>query len=106
MDWLKLKSGSDVRGVACGENAVITGEVASALGMAFARRLADEKGKTPAEVTIALGRDSRITGASCWRPQRMGSAEPARGCWTSACAPRRPCSCRSLRPVFSRTDPL
>lgn len=63
MDWLKLKSGSDVRGVACGENAVITGEVASALGMAFARRLADEKGKTPAEVTIALGRDSRITGA-------------------------------------------
>ena len=62
MDWLKMKSGSDVRGRACGEGAVITPAVASALGMAFAQALAAQKGKDVSGITIALGRDSRITG--------------------------------------------
>ena len=34
MDWMKLKSGSDVRGVAVGENAPLTEHVAMCLGMA------------------------------------------------------------------------
>ena len=62
MDWKKLLSGSDVRGKACGEDAVITEEVARALGMAFAQRLAAEKNKPVGEITVALGRDSRISG--------------------------------------------
>lgn len=62
MDWLKLKSGSDVRGTAVGENAVITPHVASCLGMAFARYVAEKKHKNVTQVTIALGRDSRISG--------------------------------------------
>ena len=62
MDWLKLKSGSDVRGKACGENAVITGAVARALGMAFVHKLEKETGKCPEKIAVALGRDSRITG--------------------------------------------
>lgn len=62
MDWMKLKSGSDVRGIACGAEAVITQEVARALGMAFANKIAREKGCPTASLTIALGRDSRITG--------------------------------------------
>ena len=61
-DWIRLKSGSDVRGVACGEKAVITGEVAAALGMAFVRRLARDLKKSESEITVALGRDSRVTG--------------------------------------------
>ena len=36
MDWMKLKSGSDVRGTAVGENATLTPHVAMCLGMAFA----------------------------------------------------------------------
>ena len=62
MDWKKLKSGSDVRGKAVGEDAVITCAVARALGMAFARRIAEQKGRATSDITIALGRDSRITG--------------------------------------------
>lgn len=62
MDWISLKSGSDVRGKACGENALITPDVARALGMAFAEKLAAEKGKKTEEIYVAIGRDSRITG--------------------------------------------
>ena len=45
MDWMSLKSGSDVRGKAVGEGAVITEEVARALGMAFVHRISKEKNK-------------------------------------------------------------
>ena len=62
MDWIKLKSGSDVRGTACGEHAVITGQVARALGMAFVEKLSRETGKPVSGIRVALGRDSRITG--------------------------------------------
>ena len=62
MSWQALKSGSDVRGRAVGEDAVITNHIAAALGMAFARRLSRDLDKPVEEITIALGRDSRITG--------------------------------------------
>ena len=62
MDWMKLKSGSDVRGVAVGEDAVLTPHVAQCLGMAFARFVAAKVGKPVTQVTIAIGRDSRISG--------------------------------------------
>lgn len=62
MDWMKLKSGSDVRGTAVGENAVLTENVACTLGMAFARLISEKKGKPVSQVKIAVGRDSRISG--------------------------------------------
>ena len=62
MDWMALKSGSDVRGTAIGEGTLLTEDVARALGRAFAERLSKEKDKPVADVTISLGRDSRITG--------------------------------------------
>ena len=62
MNWLQLKSGSDVRGRAVGEDAPVNESVATALGMAFAQRLAVEKNKPVGQVTVAIGRDSRITG--------------------------------------------
>ncbi|MBQ8654112.1 MAG: phosphomannomutase/phosphoglucomutase [Clostridia bacterium] len=71
MDWMKFKSGSDVRGTAVGENAVLTPHVAACLGMAFARYVAQKKDKPVTQVTIALGRDSRISGPELLR----GAAE-------------------------------
>ncbi|MCH5287806.1 MAG: phosphomannomutase/phosphoglucomutase, partial [Christensenellaceae bacterium] len=62
MDWMKLKSGSDVRGVAVGDGAVLTPHVAQCLGMAFARFVAAKENKPVTQVTIAIGRDSRISG--------------------------------------------
>ncbi|MER1994082.1 MAG: hypothetical protein ABS897_08615 [Eubacteriales bacterium] len=52
MDWLTLKSGSDVRGTAVGEGTVLTEEVARALGAAFVRKLCKEKGKKATEITV------------------------------------------------------
>ena len=62
MDYRKLKSGSDVRGVAVGEGAALTPDVAKTLGMAFARYVAAKTGKPVAEISVALGRDSRVSG--------------------------------------------
>lgn len=62
MDWLSLKSGSDVRGTAAGEGTVLTAEIAAKLGAAFAAVLAERKGKAVSDISISLGRDSRITG--------------------------------------------
>ena len=72
MDWMKLKSGSDVRGVAVGENRALTPHVAACLGMAFARFVAEKKHKSITQVTIALGRDSRISGAELLRAAAEG----------------------------------
>ena len=63
MDYRKLKSGSDVRGVAVGEGATLTPDVAKTLGMAFARYVA---GKTrswkKAIVTLAEGDTIEVFG--------------------------------------------
>lgn len=72
MDWMKLKSGSDVRGTAVGDNAVLTPHVASCLGMAYARYIAEKKHKPVSQVTIALGRDSRISGPALLRATAEG----------------------------------
>ena len=74
MDYRKLKSGSDVRGVAVGEGATLTPDVAKTLGMAFARYVAGKTGKPVERVSIALGR---------LRAQRR---------WITECAPRPPCT--------------
>ena len=75
MDWLTLKSGSDVRGTAIGEGTVLTKEVAHALGMAFAMKVARESGKPMDKVAIALGRDSRITGPDLLRAAAEGISQ-------------------------------
>ena len=62
MDWLMLKSGSDVRGTAVGEGTVLTEDIAKALGTAFVKKLCVDKGKKAEDITISLGRDSRISG--------------------------------------------
>lgn len=75
MDWMKLKSGSDVRGTAVGENAPLTPHVAMCLGMAFAHFVAEKKKKPISQVTIALGRDSRISGPALLQAAAEGVAK-------------------------------
>lgn len=61
--WKRLKSGSDIRGVAVAEEnaqAELTEDVGVSVGRAFARWLGARTGK--AVVRIAVGRDSRVTG--------------------------------------------
>ena len=61
--YLKLKNGSDVRGVACdgieGEPVTLTEEIAANVAKAFCVWLISHTGKT--QVTVAIGYDSRIT---------------------------------------------
>ena len=62
-DYLKLRNGSDVRGVACegiqGEEITLTQEAAENIAKAFCVWLISHTGKT--QVTVAVGYDSRIT---------------------------------------------
>ena len=74
MDYRKLKSGSDVRGVAVGEGATLTPDVAKTLGMAFARYVAGKNGKPVERVSIALGRDSRVSGPQLLEAAAQGIA--------------------------------
>ena len=74
MDWLTLKSGSDVRGTAVGEGIVLTADIAKALGIAFVLKLAREQHRDPAQLTVALGRDSRISGPDLLRAAAEGIA--------------------------------
>ena len=72
MDWLTLKSGSDVRGTAAGEGITLTESIASALGAAFVRKLSGEKGKSASSITVSLGRDSRISGPALLKAASEG----------------------------------
>ncbi|WP_107667829.1 phosphomannomutase/phosphoglucomutase [Cyanothece sp. BG0011] len=67
-DWKKLQNGSDIRGVAlegvADEPVNLTPEVAKILGQAFASWLGQKLGKNPSELSISLGRDSRLSGPS------------------------------------------
>ena len=64
--WSHLKSGTDIRGVASegveGESVNLTGEVCEAIINAFAIWLSDKVGKNYGELTVSVGRDSRISG--------------------------------------------
>lgn len=75
MDWMALKSGSDVRGVAVGESAVLTSSVARALGVAFVRMLCDHTGKPAESLTVSIGRDSRISGPELLLSAAKGMAQ-------------------------------
>ncbi len=75
MDWMALKSGSDVRGIAVGEGAVLTPDVASALGSAFVRLIASTTGKSPDDITVSIGRDSRISGPTLQSATAQGMAK-------------------------------
>ena len=64
-DWMKLKSGSDIRGDAMEHDGIqptLTSEVAEHVGYAYALWLAKKTGISADKLTIAVGHDSRLTG--------------------------------------------
>ncbi len=64
-EWLKLKSGSDIRGDAMehdGIQPLLTIETAECVAYAFAAWLARKTNTTTDKLTIAVGHDSRLTG--------------------------------------------
>jgi phosphomannomutase len=65
-NWKKLQNGSDIRGIAIAgvpnEHVNLTPAIASILGQAFVSWLAKKVHKSPPELAIAIGRDSRLSG--------------------------------------------
>ncbi|MFN8207053.1 MAG: phosphomannomutase/phosphoglucomutase [Bacteroidales bacterium] len=66
MDYLKLQNGSDVRGIALpgieGEEVNFTGEIVGNICRGFYAFLKKKTGKTPDQVRISIGTDSRLSG--------------------------------------------
>ena len=75
---MKLQNGSDVRGVACegvaGESVNVTEDAANVIAQAFVLWLAKRTGRVPSSLTIAIGRDSRITGEKLAKAAAAGIA--------------------------------
>jgi phosphomannomutase len=64
--WQRLQNGSDIRGVAlegvAGEAVNLTPEIAYRIGQGFVSWLAQQRGRAMAELVVAVGRDSRLSG--------------------------------------------
>ena len=75
-EFAKLQSGSDIRGVAlplaAQEPVNLTEEAVEQIARAFAVWLAQRTGRPAAELTIAVGRDSRLSGPSLQRAVLTG----------------------------------
>ncbi len=74
MNYRALKSGSDLRGVAVGDNATLTADVAKTMGLCFAMFLAQSTSRKPEELTLAVGRDSRVSGPALLEAAAQGMA--------------------------------
>ena len=66
VNWKELQNGSDIRGVALPgvphEEVNLTPEIAKLLGQAFVTWLAQKVSKPMTELTVSVGRDSRLSG--------------------------------------------
>ena len=75
-EFAKLQNGSDIRGVAlplaAQEPVNLTEEAVEQIARAFAVWLAQRAGRPAAELTIAVGRDSRLSGPSLQRAVLTG----------------------------------
>ncbi|WP_036480361.1 phosphomannomutase/phosphoglucomutase [Myxosarcina sp. GI1] len=78
-NWKKLQNGSDIRGVALEgvpeETVNLTPEVAKTLGQAFANWLSEKVGKSPEELVVSVGRDSRLSGQTLIESFMEGMSE-------------------------------
>lgn len=70
-DYQELQNGSDIRGIALpggsGKKVNLTAEAAADLTWAFAVWLIEKTGKSPGALTVAVGRDSRLSGVELAR---------------------------------------
>lgn len=73
--WKRLQSGSDIRGVAVaepGKPATLTEAVGVSVGAAFAGWLSARAGQAAGALTVAVGRDSRVSGEALQRALERG----------------------------------
>lgn len=61
MSLMKLKSGTDIRGTAVGENAELTDDAVRKIASAFIFRICEKTGLAKEDITLAVGHDSRIS---------------------------------------------
>ncbi|MBE9139809.1 phosphomannomutase/phosphoglucomutase [Nodosilinea sp. LEGE 07088] len=82
INWAALQNGSDIRGIAldgvAGEIVNLTPAVVTTLGKAFATWLAAAVQKPTTELTLAVGRDSRLSGPTLMQAAIAGMT--ALGC--------------------------
>jgi phosphomannomutase len=75
-NWKKLQNGSDIRGIAIAgvpnESVNLTPEVAQILGQAFAIWLSKTIQKPTSDLTISVGRDSRLSGPALMQAVMAG----------------------------------
>jgi phosphomannomutase len=75
-NWGQLQNGSDIRGVALegvpSEQVNLTPAIVTILGQAFATWLASKVNKPSAELSIAIGRDSRLSGPALMQAVAAG----------------------------------
>lgn len=87
-DWKALQNGSDIRGVALagvpGETVNLTAAIAHTLGKAFAIWLSAKVGQPTTELTLAVGRDSRLSGHTLMQAVMDGMTQT--GCCVYDCA--------------------
>ena len=62
VDFKKLKSGSDIRGTALGPDAALTDPVVYDIARGFAYYICEKLGKSPRQLKVAVGNDSRLSG--------------------------------------------
>ncbi len=81
-NWKKLQNGSDIRGVALegipGEAVNLTPEVVRVLGRAFVAWLSQKLEKPATDLTLSVGRDSRLSGPELAKAAMEGMT--AAGC--------------------------
>jgi phosphomannomutase len=86
MNWKKLQNGSDIRGIAVegveGENVNLTADAAKTLAKAFAKWL-KAKNNDDDTITVAVGRDSRVSGPALQKATIEGLTES--GCNVQDC---------------------
>ena len=61
MSLTSLKSGTDIRGTAVGENTELTDEAVKKITAGFIKHLCEKTGLEPQNITVAVGHDSRIS---------------------------------------------
>ena len=62
MSLLYLKSGTDIRGTALGENCDLNDVTVQKIAVGFLRVMREKTGKEPHEMSVFIGRDSRLSG--------------------------------------------
>lgn len=98
-DFLKLKSGTDVRGTALGEKTDLTDEAVDAIVRAFLYWI-EEKTGNRAKI-IAVGHDSRLSAERICKTAVSAAQASGADVLFCGCPPRPRCSCCCRKKNFA-----